>query len=179
MKCFIQEIVTGEKKESITPNKNINSNTIDSEFFQSYKGSSIFSFRGILIWRLLLSIILLPLLSKKNISSKGLLFLIPIGTFWFILNTWMMHYFEISKNFFVVKNHYFFWKKEIYTITDIKEIVFESQPKQANKLRIITKNFKTKFYLAGSLTDKTWLKMKADFESKNCIVRNESIPENK
>jgi hypothetical protein len=178
MKYFIQEIVIGKKDAFKTFNKNIDSNNIDSEFFISYKGSPIFSFRGILMWGLILPIILLPLYSKRDVNIKGLLLLIPFCLGWFLLNSWMMHYFEISKNFFIVKNHYFFWKKDIYSIPDIKEIVFESQPKQANKLRIITKDFKTKFYLAGSLNDKTWLEMKKDLESKKIIVRNECIPEN-
>ena len=178
MKCFIQEIVIDKKDTFKIPNRNINLNNIDNEFFIPYKGNPIFSFRGILMWGLILAIILLPLFSKKTINIKGLLFLIPLCVFWFILNSWMMHYFEISKNFFIVKNHYYFWKKDIYSISDIKEIVFESQPKQANKLRIITKDFKTKFYLSGSLTDKNWLEMKKELENKNIIVRNECIPEN-
>lgn len=179
MKCFIQEIVIDKKDTFKIPNRNINLNNIDNEFFIPYKGNPIFSFRGILMWGLIIAIILLPSFSKKTINIKGLLFLIPLCMFWFILNSWMMHYFEISKNFFIVKNHYYFWKKDIYSISDIKEIVFENQPKQANKLRIITKDFKTKFYLAGSLTDKNWLEMKKELENKNIIVRNESIPENK
>jgi hypothetical protein len=178
MKYFIQEIVIDKKDTFKIPNRNINLNNINNEFFIPHKGNPIFSFRGILMWGLILAIILLPLFSKKTINIKGLLFLIPLCVFWFILNSWMMHYFEISKNFFIVKNHYYFWKKDIYSISDIKEIVFESQPKQANKLRIITKDFKTKFYLAGSLTDKNWLEMKKKLENKNIIVRNECIPEN-
>lgn len=178
MKHFIQEVVIGKKDVFKALNKNINSNNIDSEFFVSYKGNPIFSFRGILMWGLILFIILLPIFSKRTLNIKGLFFLIPFCSCWFLLNSWMMHYFEISKNFFIVKNHYFFWIKDSYSIAEIKEIVFESQPKQANKLRIITKNFKTKFYLAGSLTDKTWIEMKKDLESKNIIVRNECIPEN-
>lgn len=56
--------------------------------------------------------------------------------------------------------------------------MFEQQSKQANKLRLITKDFKSNFYLAGSLTDKTWLTLKKDLEVKNIIVRNECISEN-
>lgn len=178
MKCFIQEIVIDKKDTFKIPNSTINSNNIDSEFFIPYKGNPVFSFRGILMWSMILFFLYIPFFSKKSINIKELLFLIPLCQFWFILNSWMMYYFEISKNFFVVKNHYFFWKKDIYSISDIKEVVFEIQPKQANKLRIITKDFKTKFYLAGSLKDKTWLEMKDELESKNIKVRNECISEN-
>ena len=90
----------------------------------------------------------------------------------------MMHYFEISKVFFVIKNHYFFWKKTFYPISEIREVVYERQHKQPNRIRLITKDFKSKLYIAASLNNKIWLEMKTDLESKNIIVRNECIPEN-
>ena len=86
-----------------------------------------------------------------------------------------MNYFEISKKYFVVKNYYFFWKKNIFHITEIKEIVFESHGKQPNTLRLISKKFNSKSYPAGTLTNKIWLDMKTELESKNIIVRNECI----
>ena len=86
-----------------------------------------------------------------------------------------MHYFELSKNYFVVKNHYFWWVKDIYKNSEIEIIVFESQSKQPNCLRIITKNYRRKIYLAGTLSDKKWLEMKTELERKNITVRNECI----
>ncbi|MNL67650.1 hypothetical protein D3C87_1922580 [compost metagenome] len=84
----------------------------------------------------------------------------------------MLYYFEVSKNFLVVKNHYYFWKKDIYHFSEIKEIVFEGvYGKRPKSLVIITLDFKTERYYAGSLTDKTWLKLKTELENKNIIVR--------
>ncbi|KFC20979.1 hypothetical protein IO89_12185 [Epilithonimonas lactis] len=69
----------------------------------------------------------------------------------------------------------FFWKKKIYRISDIEEIVYETQHKQANILRIITKNFKQDIYPAGTLKDRTWLEMKKELEKNGIKVRNECI----
>ena len=69
----------------------------------------------------------------------------------------------------------FFWKKKIFRLDNIEELVFETQPKQANMLRIITKDFKRKLYRGGTLKDSTWLELKDDVERKNIKVRNECI----
>lgn len=56
-----------------------------------------------------------------------------------------------------------------------QEIVFETQGKMPNNLRVITKDFRTKLFRAGTLTDKTWLALKDRLESKNITVSNECI----
>ncbi len=86
-----------------------------------------------------------------------------------------MNYFQVSDNLFVVRNHNLFWKKKAYRITEIKEVVFETQGKMPNCLRVITKNFKNKLYPAGTLRDKTWLALKDKLESFDITVRNECI----
>jgi hypothetical protein len=62
-------------------------------------------------------------------------------------------------------------------LTDIKEVVFETQGKQPNCMRIITKDFRNRLYPAGTLRDKTWLEMKRQLESNGVSVRNECIYE--
>ena len=86
-----------------------------------------------------------------------------------------MHYFGLTKDYLVVRNHNFIWKVKIFRLTDIKEVVFETQGKQPNCMRIITKDFRNKLYPAGTLRDKTWLEMKRQLESKGINVRNECI----
>lgn len=175
LKCFIQDIVI-DKKETFFKTKE-QSPLIDfeNELFIPYKGNPIFSFRGILMWSLIIFIFMVFASSKKENNMNSEIVLLGISFFWFVLNAFMMYYFEISKNYFVIRNHYFFWIKKNYKVTDIREIVFETQPKQPNKLRLITKDFKSVVFPAGSLSDKTWLEMKKEFESKNIPVRNECI----
>ena len=88
-----------------------------------------------------------------------------------------MNYFLISNDYLIVKNHNHIWKEKIYHLSNIKEVVFESNGQQPNCMRIITKDFKNKLYPAGTLRGKTWLKMKKKLELKGVIVRNECIYE--
>jgi len=86
-----------------------------------------------------------------------------------------MHYFVLANDYFVVKNHNFIWLKKYYRLKDIKEIVFETQGKQPNCLRVITNDFRNKLYPAGTLRDKNWLELKEELEKKGISVRNECI----
>lgn len=176
IKSFIKQIVVDKKdKFEICTNK-IVEKEIEKENFEEFKGSPFFSFRGIIMWSLILFIVFLLLFTNGKMSKPNALkFFIPLGLFWFAFNSYCMHYFELSKNYFVVKNHYFWWIKDIYKNSEIEIIVFESQPKQPNSLRIISKNYRRKIYLAGTLNDEKWLEMKTELEKKNIKVRNECI----
>ncbi|NNT72904.1 hypothetical protein HKT18_11810 [Flavobacterium sp. IMCC34852] len=175
MKCFIRDIAINKNESFFKVNENSLSIDYENELFIPYKGNPIFSFRGLLMWSLIVFIFIIFASSKKKHNVNSEIALFTLCFFWFIMNSFMMYYFEISKNFLVVRNHYFFWIKKVYKIENIHEIVFETQSKQPNKLRLITKNFESVVFPAGSLSDKTWLEMKQEFESKNIIVRNECI----
>jgi hypothetical protein len=86
-----------------------------------------------------------------------------------------MNYFKVSQTFLVIKNHNLLWCTKAFRLSDIEEIVFETQGKMPNCLRVITKDFRNKLYLAGTLTDKTWLQLKDKLEGYNIKVRNECI----
>ncbi|MBC7440193.1 MAG: hypothetical protein H7250_09440 [Flavobacterium sp.] len=177
MKCFIQDFVVDKKENFEVVNHKNNFHDLKNEIFISYKGNAIFSFRGLFMWIFIFFLMFLPLKSSK-LCINDFNFPIIFSIFWFVLNSFMMFYFQISKNYFIVKNHYFFWVFKIFKISEIKEIVFEQYGKQPNRLKIINNKFKTKVFSAGSLTDKTWMKMKTELESRNVLVRNECIPEN-
>lgn len=172
MKCFIQNIVI-DKKDKIEINKRpILSHNTNKETFIPYKGNPIFTFRGFTIWFPFLFLIGVSIINLKIYSSKTFIACSIITLFLALVFSWMLYYFEISKNFLVVKNHYYFWKKDIYHFSEIKEIIFEGvDGKRPKSLVIITLDFKTKRYYAGSLTDKTWLELQTELENKNIIVR--------
>lgn len=172
IKSFIKQIVVDKKDKFEVSAIEIADIEIEKENFEEFKGSPFFSFRGIMLWSLILFFIFL-LLKTSNLNS--LKFFIPFGLFWFSLNSYCMHYFELSKNYFMVRNHYFWWVKDIYKNSEIEIIVYESQAKQPNNLRVITKNYRRKIYPAGTLNDQKWLEMKTELERKNIKVRNECI----
>lgn len=172
MKCFIQEIVIDKKDKIETKKQPIHFNDVNQEAFILYKGNPVFSYRGATIWSPFLFLIGGSIINFKIYPSKTFIACSIITLFLALVFSWMLFYFEISKNFLVVKNHYYFWKKDIYHFSEIKEIVFEGvYGKRPKSLVIITLDFKTERYYAGSLTDKTWLKLKTELENKNIIVR--------
>jgi CRISPR/Cas system CSM-associated protein Csm4 (group 5 of RAMP superfamily) len=85
-----------------------------------------------------------------------------------------MHYFIVTEKYIIVKNSICFWYNKIYEIENVKELVIESPHKQSTSLRIITNDFQSKMYQAGSLRDKTWTEMKEYLLKKEIKVRNET-----
>lgn len=176
IKSFLEQTVI-KKTEYIPPQiENIDSNAIRFEQIETFKGNQITSLRGIMLWGLI-GFFAFLLISKIQSSKIGfVIFFAVLGTFWFLFNSWLMHFFCITNDYFIVKNHNLVWLTKIYRIKDIKEIVYETQSNQPNSLRIITKDFRNKLYPAGTLRDKTWLEMKSILEKKGVKVRNECIP---
>jgi hypothetical protein len=175
IKSFLKQVVI-DRKDFFEPTENaIDTKSLDSDYYETYKGTVITSLRGISLW-VLIGFFAYMLLNNSKPTTTGLLIgFFCFSSFWFLFHTYLMNYFQVSDSFFIVRNHNFFWTKKAYRITDIKEVVFETQGKMPNCLRVITKSFKNKLYPAGTLRDKTWLALKDKLESYNIKVRNECI----
>ena len=179
IKCFIQQIVIDKKEEIKEFNQEFDPLNLSRANFNHYKGNPVFTLSGIIMWGFMILFLVLPVInSKGNFSYKAYAFLLFLSVLLFLLFSRMYHYFEISQKYLVVKKYYFFWKKEVYQITDIKEIVYYRYSRHSNGVRIITKDFNSKSFLVANLWDKTLLSIKKDLESKHIIVRNECITEN-
>ena len=175
VKKFINQVVIKKIEVTETDIKPIHKNSLRFEKEELFKGNPLTSLRGISLWGLI-GLFIWGIIFKIDNPSLGLfLFFLGFSVFWFVLHSWMMHYFGLTKEYFVIRNHNYFWMQKIYRIDEIKEVVYESQGQQPNCLRIITKDFKNKLYPAGTLRDKTWLYLKKRLESNGIKVRNESI----
>ena len=175
IKLFLEQVVLKKQDYNLNSTKEISQDTVRFENEETFKGNQFTSLRGISLWGLI-GFFTFLLISKWQSPPIGLLiFFGAFGTFWFILHSWLMHYFGLTKDYLVVRNHNFIWKAKIYSLTDIKEVVFETQGNQPNCMRIITKDFRNKLYPAGTLRDKTWLELKRQLETKGVTVRNECI----
>ena len=179
IKSFIKYVIL-EKSDMPLPIKPQAVYTMaKGEIFWRYSGNPLFSLRGILTWGLIAFIMYCAFGMQSPTGNPDtynkLLLGLPFCAFWFLLNAFSNYYFEVSDNFLIIKNHYFFWIKEVYKLSDVEQFVYETEPKQANMLRIILADFTQKRYRAGSLTDATWHDMKADFETKGIEVRNECV----
>jgi hypothetical protein len=130
---------------------------------KTFKGIQITSLRGITLWGLIGLFVYMTINNSRPNTVGLMIFVFCFSAFWFVVHTYMMNYFQVSDNYFLVRNHNYFWKKKVYRIVDIKEIVFETQGKMPNCLRLITKDFKNKLYPAATLSDSTWLHLKANW----------------
>ena len=175
IKSFLKQVVI-DKKDFFEPTENvIDTDSLDSEHFETYNGTVITSLRGISLWGLIGFFAYMLLNNNKPTTTGLVIYFICFSSFWFLFHSYLMNYFQVSDNYFLVRNHNFFWTKKVYRITDIKEIVFETKGKMPNCLRVITKSFKNKLYPAGTLRDKTWLELKDKLGSYKIKVRNECI----
>ena len=175
IKLFLERVVVKKQDFNHDSIKEISNDAIRFENEETFKGNQFTSLRGISLWGLIGFFALMLVTKWQNPPLRLLIFLGAIGTFWFVLHSWLMHYFGLTMDYLVVRNHNFIWKVKLYHLKDIKEVVFETQGKQPNCMRVITKYFKNKLYPAGTLRDKTWLDLKDKLEAKGVTVRNECI----
>lgn len=144
------------------------------EFYETFTDSQFLSVRG--LSNLALVTFFLYMLIVKRLQAKWwipfiIFMIIPV----LILHAWQTHYFQISSAYFVVRNQLLFWRKKHYSIDEIKEIVFETKAKMPNCLRVITNDFKSTLYPAGSLNNSTWRALEARLKQEGIKVRNEIL----
>ena len=178
IKSFIKFVILEKNQVQSIKSSTITYEEVKFDNFEIFKGNQFTSLRGISLWSVIGFFILLMLSKNKVPEINAIIFLTSLSLLWFILHSYMMNYFMCSNNYFIIKNHNLLWKSKIFKLSEIKEIVFETQGKQPNSLRVITKDFRNKLYLAGTLRDHDWLELKSKLEKNNIQVRNECIPEN-
>jgi len=177
VKSFLEQVIINKQEFKTSTIKKINKNELRFENTEKFIGNQFTSLRGISLWGLIGFFTILIIGKETSMKLGGVIFFSLLGAFWFLLHYWLMHYFELTRKFLIVRNHIFIWKMKIYDLSDIKEVVFETQGNQPNCMRIITNNFKNKLYPAGTLRNKTWLEMKKRLETRGVKVRNECIYE--
>jgi hypothetical protein len=174
LKSFLQQTVVNKKTYEVGVQE-VNADIPDLTFMEVFKGHPVFSFRGIIFWVVMGFFISIMFFGRKPVDPRILVFFIGFSVFMFLLMSQSMNYFGLTSGYFVVKNHHLIWKTHLYKISDIKEIVFETHSKAPNSLRLITRDFKTKLYGAGTLHDKHWLELMDRLQEKGVVVRNECI----
>lgn len=137
-----------------------------------YKGSVFWNFRGILF----IVVSTFFILAAVNYEYNPVKIIIAIGviSIYYIAVGFNMYYFELDKDYFIVRNHLFFWTRKAYPNSDILEIVYEpARSKLPYRLRLVRQDFSSKLYFAYTLSDRKWLAMKQKLESHNIYVRIE------
>ena len=136
------------------PRPNIVSSNLQSITRRRYSGNVYTSFNTLLV----VGMAIFMFISTKGKAKSEILILIPIG---FIILLFLgvgtqMNYFLIDDGCLFIKNHYFPWVNKQVKLEDIVEVDIETPNKRSTGLRIITKDFKSKIYGAGSLRSGNW-----------------------
>lgn len=146
--------------------KDIHTNELLIEKFETYSGSRFLNFNGLIFWGMLSFSII-----KFNYDNIfGFLF---VNSIFYGLIGYQSNYFLVSDNYLQVKNHLWFWKKATFRLSDIKEIVIEMPHRLSYTARIILDNYSTSLHSAGSLKDGDWIKLMDKLESKGIKVRDD------
>ena len=144
------------------PRPNIISSNLQYITRRRYSGNVYTSFNTLLV----VGMAIFMGISIKGKAKSEILILIPVG---FILLLFFgvgtqMNYFLIDEGCLFIKNHYFPWINKQVKLEDIVEVDIETPNKRSTGLRIITKDFKSKIYGAGSLRSRNWDELLGDLK---------------
>lgn len=174
IKIFLEQVVH-KKTISEIYFPNIDIEKYKNISFDTFKNNPLTSFYGILLLVALASLSLLFVYIPQYLSISFFLISFLIFGYMFIL-VLPMYYFQVSKEYFVVKHHCFFWKTKVYQMNNIKEIVLEVPgTRSPNFVRIIQNDYQNELYSAGTLDDKTLLALKKRLEFYKIKVRDDLI----
>ncbi len=142
-----------------------------------FNGNHFLTFNGIAFYGWFAFFAYLFIIKDNNpFSNITGLIILPILILSFpALFSYQMHYFIVGQKFLIIKNTIWFWRKDIYQLSDIKEVVIETPHRLSTSLRVITNDYRDKLYPAGSLRDKTWRQMMKQLKNSKIKVRNEAV----
>lgn len=175
IKLFLEKVVIKKQDWQESSISKVDSKLLKHEHIDIFKGTQLTSLRGLSLWGIIGFFVYLPILHEPSPTTEGVIFFVVFSVLWFLYGSWLMHYFGLSKEYFIVRNHNLLWRKQIYRYTDIKEVVFETQLRMPHCLRVTTKDYRNKLYPAGTLRDKTWMALMRELGRKGVKVRNECI----
>lgn len=140
-----------------------------------FNGNHFFSANGLIFYGFIVFVLFMFFEYPTKVpTANKTIALFAVGTFVCGIMSSKMHYFIITEKYIIVKNSIWFWFNKIYEIENIKELVIESPYKQSTSLRIITNDYQSEIYQAGSLRDSTWTEMKEYLLKKEIKIRNET-----
>lgn len=121
-----------------------------------YKGIQFLTWRGIALWFMVFLFSSLLFVDVEDAPSWIILFFIFIALYIFSILSFFMNYFLISKDFLVIKNHNFLWKKKIIAFEDIKEVFIEEDRRWPITLVVFKKDYRKFEFPASTLRKKQW-----------------------
>jgi hypothetical protein len=142
---------------------------------EKFSGNFLLCYNGLLFIGLLIFIVYM--LATKLDGANPLAIVAFISFFFLIFYVLVFglqaNYFLLSNEELVIKNHLLFWQNKIYSVKDISECIINIPAKRSTTLEIITTDYKTKIYSAGSLRKHTWKGLKNKLELLGVPVKDE------
>ena len=141
--------------------------------FTKYSGNPLLSLGSIMfIVTLILFVFILIEASIQNPNPVSLI-IIPLMAVLYAIFANKMYYFLLSEDLLVIRNHFLFWDKKIYKLSDIKQVVLEQQFNAPISIRVITNNYESKLFAGQTLRRKTFEKLHKELELRNIETRTE------
>jgi hypothetical protein len=139
---------------------------------ETFSGNPFTSLNGIiLIFLFVITFFLFLIYSPPN--SEWAFFY--VNTIYLAFIGWQMHYFQLSMNELIIRNHIWFWRRKKIATNDIAECIVESYPKKSDSLRIVLKSYQTYSFSAGSLRNSNWIQLCKKLNSLGVVVKKETL----
>jgi hypothetical protein len=142
-----------------------------------YSGNHLLTIHGIVGVAVLIFMVYFmgEAVARPNGSVTSILLILPIIVMMVGVTSLQMNYFVITQHYLIIKNPIRFWKRKVYAIKDIREVVVETPHRRSTSLRVIMYDFRDNLYSAGSLRFSTWKMLMHELEARQIVVRNESF----
>lgn len=88
----------------------------------------------------------------------------------FLVSSIGLNYVKLSSNFLVIRHVFWFWKKHVFKLKDIEKIIIGENLRREHRLRIITKDLKTRTYFVSTLSRSTARSLITHLQSLGIIV---------
>lgn len=176
----VAESLENEKPIKISPveenplaNRKVN---VDLDRMTKYSGNHLLSINGAMIYVWFsFSVYSIFWQNPYFPSLLSLSILILLSGFFYGFLGHQLHYFCLDKDHLVVKNHVWPWVHHVYRIDNIKQVVFEVPFRRSFSLRIITKDYQSRLFPAGSLRKKNWKALLNRLQDLGLDIRKESF----
>lgn len=147
---------------------------LDLNRMSKFSGNHLLSWNGAFLYSCIAFTIYYLLTKNQEVGYElTLLFLIPFSGLFYGLLGYQLHYFYLGKDYLVVKNHVWPWVHIVYRIDEIRQVVFEIPYRRSFSLRIITEEYQSRLFPAGSLRMNHWKALLKQLQDLGIDIRNE------
>ncbi len=176
LKCFLNEIISNEKRQLLKgeiEQANNSSGVLLNQTVVIYR-HHILSFTG-LVFYFFLAFVLMCIHFVMERNQYDLLIMAGVGSFTLIALSHQFHYFMLEESWFIVRNSLWFWRKKLFNLSNIKEVVFETAANGVTSARVITNDFDSHAFPAVPLREKDWTRLAQELELRQVTVRDDAF----